>query len=212
MSESKPMATFGNNPDEILGVVLAGGKSLRLGRDKAAEIFSGQNLLGRTVGLLSRLVPEVVVSGRDPSVLGIDAPWLPDAVSGKGPAGGILTVLEAYGRPILAVSCDLPFLDEQTLRRLLHARKQRHPDVLLTAYRRTDSGFMESLVAVYEPGGAPLLRQAIAAGVNRLFSIFTENLRLPLDYDPDDAITAKPFFNVNYPRDLVRAREMEWVS
>ncbi|MFZ5813015.1 MAG: molybdenum cofactor guanylyltransferase [Thermodesulfobacteriota bacterium] len=212
MNESKPMATFGNNPDAILGVVLAGGKSVRLGRDKAAEIFSGQNLLGRTVGLLSRVVPEVVVSGRDPSVLGIDVPWLPDAVSGKGPAGGILTVLEAYGRPILAVSCDLPFLCEHTLKRLLNAREKRRPNDLLTAYRRTDSGYIESLVAVYEPAGAPLLRQAIEAGVNRLFSVFTENLRHHLDYDPDDALAAKPFFNINFPRDLVRAREMEWVS
>jgi molybdopterin-guanine dinucleotide biosynthesis protein A len=211
MNKTQRMAAFSNNSGRVLGVVLAGGKSVRLGRDKAAEIFSGQNLLGRTVGLLSQVASEVVVSGRDPAALGVDVPWFPDAVSGKGPAGGILTALESYGRPILAVSCDLPFLDEQTLRRLLHARKQRHPDVLLTTYRRTDSGFIESLVAVYEPGGAPLLRRAIAAGVNRLFSVFTENLRLHLDYDPSDAITAKPFFNVNYPRDLVRARELEWV-
>ncbi|WP_246287977.1 molybdenum cofactor guanylyltransferase [Desulfolutivibrio sulfoxidireducens] len=205
-------ASPGPDSREVLGVVLAGGKSVRLGRDKVAEVFLGQNMLARTVNLLFRVVGQVVVSGRDPSPFGISVPWLPDAVTGKGPAGGVLTVLEAFGRPILAVSCDLPFLREKTLADLLAARDRRPAKALMTAYRRIDTGYMESLVAVYEPAGAPLLRRAIETGSNRLFSVFTEDLRHHLDYDPDDSVAARPFFNVNSPRDLALAREMERIS
>jgi molybdopterin-guanine dinucleotide biosynthesis protein A len=193
-------------------VVLAGGKSVRLGRDKAAEVFSGQNMLARTVGLLARVVSKVVVSGRDPCPLGIFLPWLADEVAGKGPAGGVLTVLAAFGRPVLAVSCDLPFLREDTLVDLLAARNRRPPGTLMTTYRRADTGYLESLVAVYEPAGATLLRRAMENGINRLSAVFTEDLRHHLDYDPDDPHAARPFFNVNLPRDLLRAREMERVS
>jgi hypothetical protein len=61
-----------------------GGKSVRLGRDKAAEIFSGQNLLGRRSACFPRWRRRWW-SGRDPAALGVDVPWFPDAVSGKGP-------------------------------------------------------------------------------------------------------------------------------
>jgi len=197
---------------DVLGVVLVGGKSTRLGRDKAVEVVGGKSLLAATVALVSDVVGEVVVSGRDPAPLGVNAPWLPDAVAGKGPAGGILTALETFRRPVLAVSCDLPFLRRETLTNLLEARNRRPDAALLTTYRRTDTGYVESLVAVYEPAGAPHLRQAIEKGVNRLSAVFHEGLRHHLDYDPGDALAARPFFNVNYPRDLELARKMERVS
>ena len=54
------------------GIILAGGQSRRLGRDKVALRLSGQSLLARTAGLLGKLCPEVYVSGRDPAELGLD--------------------------------------------------------------------------------------------------------------------------------------------
>ncbi|MEF3696480.1 molybdenum cofactor guanylyltransferase [Desulfolutivibrio sp.] len=198
--------------DTVLGVVLAGGGSTRLGRDKAAEVIGGRSLLAATVELLVRVVGEAAVSGRDPAPFGVAVPWLPDAVTGTGPAGGILTALEAYGRPILAVSCDLPFLRQDTLTNLLEARRRRPATALMTTYRRTDTGYVESLVAVYEPAGAPILRRAVESGLYRLSAVFPETIRHHLDYDPADPLAAKPFFNINYPRDLELAREMELVS
>ena len=203
---------FSPEASEVVGLVLAGGKSTRLGRDKAGEVVGGKSLLAAAVELLSGVVGEVVVSGRDPAPLGVQAPWLPDAVARKGPAGGILTALEAYGRPVLAVSCDLPFLRRETLTALLAARKYRPDTALLTTYRRTDTGYVESLVAIYEAAGAPLLRRSIENGVYRLSAAFPEALRHHLDYDPGDPQAARPFFNINYPRDLELAREMERVS
>ncbi|KUG27716.1 molybdopterin-guanine dinucleotide biosynthesis protein moba [hydrocarbon metagenome] len=205
-SEDSPPA------DRIVGVVLAGGKSTRLGRDKVVEVVGGKSLLAATVELVAGVTGEVVVSGRDPAPLGVAVPWLPDAVSGTGPAGGILTALTALGRPVLAVSCDLPFLRRDTLTALLAARQGRPAAALMTTYRRTDTGYVESLVAVYEPAGAPILKRAVAEGLYRLSAVFPEAIRHHLDYDPADPEAAKPFFNINYPRDLDLAREMEQAS
>lgn len=195
--------------DIPLGVVLAGGKSSRMGRDKAWLTFFGQPMLCRVADVLARVTGEILISGRDPSVFGLDAPWLPDATPNVGPAGGVLTVLAARARPCLVLSCDLPFLDEATLVRLVTAWRHRPDQALMTTYRIVESGYIESLVAVYEPGGVALLRQNLARGERRLSAIFPEQRRFHLDYSRGDAPAARAFFNVNSPPDLERARGME---
>lgn len=195
--------------DDVVGVVLAGGKSSRLGRDKAGLRFSGETLLAVTAALLRRVTGEVLVIGRDPRPLGVDAPWRLDDLPGQGPAGGILTALRATGKPCLALSCDLPFMDEETLRGLLDARANMPGDALMTTYRQVETGFVESLTAIYEPEAAPVLAEALARGERKLTAIFPERVRRHLPYRTDDSVRARAFFNVNFPLDLVRAREME---
>jgi molybdopterin-guanine dinucleotide biosynthesis protein A len=192
-----------------LGVLLAGGKSTRLGRDKAWLTFFGQPLLCRVADVLARVTGEVLVSGRDPAPFGLDLPWLPDETPGQGPAGGVLTVLDAFRRPCLVVSCDMPFLDEATLERLMAVWRTRRPDVLMTSYRIVESGYLESLVAVYEPEAIPFMRQCLDRQERRLSAMFPEDRRVHLDYSRADAPVARAFFNINAPPDLKRARGME---
>lgn len=195
--------------DLPLGVILAGGKSRRLGRDKAWLTFFGQPLLCRVAAVLSQITGAVVVSGRDPSAFSLDAPWIPDAIRDQGPAGGILTVLTAVGRSCLVVSCDLPFLDEDTLFRLVEAWRGRGPDVLMTSYRMAETGYLESLVAIYEPEAIPRMRACLAREERRLSAMFPEHCRLHLDYHQTDPNEARAFFNVNAPPDLTLAKKME---
>lgn len=196
-------------PETPLGVILAGGKSSRMGRDKAWLSFFGQPMLARVASVVQNITGELYVSGRDPAAFGIRAPWLPDALPGQGPAGGVLTVLEATGRPCLVVSCDLPFLDEATLARLVAAWRDRPAGARMTTYRIAETGYVESLVAIYDSEGAPLLRESLARGQRRLSAIFPESLRCHIDYDKADRNTARAFFNVNAPPDLLLARDME---
>jgi len=192
-----------------LGVVLAGGKSSRMGRDKAWLTFFGQPLLCRVADVLARVTGEVFVSGRDPAPFGIKAPWLPDETPELGPAGGVLTVLAAVGRSCLVVSCDLPFLDEAALARLVAAWRQRPAGAVMTTFRIVETGFVESLVAVYDPPGIEILRRSLARGQRRLSAIFPEDLRWHVDYSKTDQSAARAFFNVNSPPDLTLARGME---
>jgi len=195
--------------DTPLGVVLAGGKSTRLGRDKAWLRFGDRPLLCQVAELLARVTGDILISGRDPSEFGLEAPWLPDVIDNMGPAGGVLTVLAATGRPCLILSCDLPFLDAATLDRLVAVWRRRPDWALMTTYRIRETGYIESLVAVYEPGGAALVRHSLAQGERRLSAIFPEQQRLHLDYSREDTALARAFFNINSPPDLERARGLE---
>lgn len=182
-------------------VVLAGGRSSRMGRDKAAITLGGAPMLLRMVALARRFCPVVAVSGRDPSALVPDVPWFPDQTPGLGPIGGILTALERFGAPCLVLSCDLPLLDEATLARLLAAWRDRAPGSVMTTFLQQETGFIEALVSVYEPEAAPLLREALAEGCRKLSRAISPKRRHCVEYSVKDA---RPFYNVNTPEELAR--------
>lgn len=187
-------------------VILAGGKSRRLGRDKAALDMGGQTLLARTVALALKFCPNVCVLGRDPAPCGVQVPWWPDDTQGLGPIGGIMTALERLARPCLVLSCDLPFLDDQTLKRLLAAWRDRPVHTLLTTFEQAETGFIEALVAVYEPGALPRLRISVAAGCHKLSRALPPELLHTVVYSEEQN---RPFFNLNTPGELRALRNAQ---
>jgi len=91
----------------MTGFILAGGKSERMGRDKALLDWHGRTLLAHMVGLLETAADEVQVVGRD---------RLPDRVPGRGPLSGIATALEMTSTDAnLILAVDLPFLTKDFL-------------------------------------------------------------------------------------------------
>lgn len=168
--------------DVPVGLVLAGGRSRRMGRDKALLPLAGDTpvtLLEHAVRRLYRLCPEVWVSCAAGCVYAgfdcvEDAP-LPEGVPdddrhGVGPLRGLVAGLaraEREGRQgLLVLPCDMPLLPEQLLRDLLEAAMSR-PDAL-AVYCRTATGWEEPLVGVYRRGALPLLRAALLAGKYRV--------------------------------------------
>ena len=100
-------------------IVLCGGRSRRMGRDKASLPFGNATLLERVVAAVASVTDEVVVVGRSSPTLSF-ARVMPDATEGLGPLGGLLTGLDAATRPlVLLVSCDMPLLVPEVLGRLL---------------------------------------------------------------------------------------------
>jgi molybdopterin-guanine dinucleotide biosynthesis protein A len=94
----------------VSGFVLAGGKSTRMGRDKALLDWHGQTLLNHMLDLLRKVADPVHVAGRDP---------LPDQLPGLGPLSGIATALDASSTAAnLIVAVDLPHLTEDFLKYL----------------------------------------------------------------------------------------------
>src|SRR3954447_23098801 len=104
----------------LTGFVLAGGKSRRMGRDKALLDWHGQPLLSHMTDLLRSVAEQVMVVGRDP---------LPDRLPGCGPLSGIATALETtatHANMVLAV--DLPHLTRDFLKYLrLRIENSTHP-------------------------------------------------------------------------------------
>jgi molybdenum cofactor guanylyltransferase len=197
----------------IKAMVLAGGKSRRLGQDKVLLHYSGATLLRRSVDLLRSLEFEVVISGRDPELAGpngatpdVDAPWLPDVIEGVGPMGGIISGLRHFFAPLLVIACDLPLLDASVLLHLQEHRRSRPEGTVMTTFVQEDTGFIESLVAVYEPEALPLLEASCEAGVYKLSRALPRESRHELPYGPEQRHC---FFNINYPHDLEQLRQLE---
>jgi molybdenum cofactor guanylyltransferase len=145
-------------PAPIHGLILAGGSSTRMHRDKAALQYQGKSQLDRAFDLAGRHVDKVFVSVRasqaaDPTRA--QRPQILDSVEGEGPIVGIRSALAAYPQVAwLVLACDLPFLSDAALSQLL---RQRDPTALATAFRSTHDGLPEPLCAIWEPAAAAAL-------------------------------------------------------
>ncbi|MGE4550015.1 MAG: NTP transferase domain-containing protein [Opitutales bacterium] len=140
------------SPTPPSALLLAGGRSRRMRRDKATLPYDGQTQLKRAAQLLDKFCSGVFLSirpGQSVSAEDLDLPIIEDAFGEIGPLGGILSAF-AYqpDHAWMVLACDLPFLGEGTLQHLL---EERDTDKLATAYRSAHDGLPEPLCAIYEP-------------------------------------------------------------
>lgn len=153
---------------QIYGLILAGGESRRMGRDKATLRYNGkQTQLERTTELLQRVCPRVFVSQRASQAFPVPegSEVIHDNVDQiSGPLRGILSAMATHPRVHwLVVACDLPFLKEQTLTKLIYAFTETSPQ--LTAYRSSHDDLPEPLCALYPSGSdRELLHLALELG------------------------------------------------
>ncbi len=151
---------------EVFGLVLAGGRSRRMGRDKALLQREGRSQLAHMVDLLSAHVARVFVSTRadqqdEPERRRFDQ--IVDRYQDMGPLAGILSAMEAHPDvDWLVAACDLPNIDDKTLENLLAQRSDAHP---FTAYVSSHDGLPEPLCAIWRAGTADIIRGFIAEGV-----------------------------------------------
>ncbi|WP_291319601.1 molybdenum cofactor guanylyltransferase [Desulfonatronospira sp.] len=183
--------------EDLNAVILAGGKSTRLGRDKTRVRIRGQTLVQRMQTLARRFCHDTWVVGQHPEE--VDAPWMLDEIPGIGPMGGIITALKRLRRPCLVLACDLPAMHEDMLARLIEHRGSSSGQQCMTTFMQKHTGYIESLVAVYEPRCLDLLLASYAQGCYRLSSAVPPESRLHIPYGIQEE---HYFFNVNYPGDL----------
>ena len=193
-------------PGAIYGLVLAGGRSTRMHRDKAALAYHGRSQLTETFARLGAVTPRAFVSVRadqTADALRSAFPQIVDraAVDGaavEGPLAGILAAQAAHPEVAwLVVACDLPFLDEAVLRELV---AQRDPRSLATAFRSAHDGLPEPLCAIWEPRSAAPLAAYAAARRNCPRKFLIESGATLLDL-PD----ARALDNVNSATDYWQA-------
>jgi molybdopterin-guanine dinucleotide biosynthesis protein A len=190
-------------------VIQAGGKSSRMGLNKALLPFQGEPLILRVYHRLASIVNEVLVTvNQKADFESLGLPLVPDLLPGKGTLGGFYTGLQAARNPLVAVvGCDMPFVSPI----LLHAELD-----LLT---RTD---VDAVIPFSENGLEPLhavyRRQTCLPAIYK--SLVAERLRL-ISWLPDVKVQEMTldevkrhdpnlfaFFNVNTPDELKRAESM----
>jgi molybdopterin-guanine dinucleotide biosynthesis protein A len=193
------------------GIVLAGGKSTRLGRDKASELLLGVSLLQRAVSALQTVVSKIVVVkavGQQLPAVESKIPLLvvEDAYPGTGPLGGIYTGLTAMTAEAgLVVACDMPLLQPD----LLHGLRGFSPgsDAVVPV---SDDAQPEPLCAVYARACVEPIRLRLEAGVFKVASFFDAVRVIYVEsstWRQWDAIGLS-FLNVNREGDLDKARSL----
>jgi molybdopterin-guanine dinucleotide biosynthesis protein A len=185
----------------LYGLVLAGGRSTRMRRDKATLSYQGRNQLDRAMELLDSCVERAFVSVR-PDQRADQAraryPQVVDAHEGLGPIAGIAAAQALVPSAAwLVLGCDLPYVRSGTVAHLI---AHRDPARSATAYRSSHDGLPEPLCAIYEPRSAAAILERINAGKScpRKFLIQSDALILE---QPDP----RALDNINTPEEYTAA-------
>ena len=191
----------------ISGIVLAGGMSRRLGRDKAIEPVAGEPLIGRVITRLSRVTDQTVVVVNDlqrASALPLpeSSKVVADVYPGGGSLGGIFAGLSAADRSWgMVVACDMPFLNLDLLSHMLTLRDGYDAVVPVL------DGRPEPTHSAYSKSCLPYMERRLQSDDLKIARFF-EEVRVRYvaqgeveETDPDHL----SFFNVNTEADLDRA-------
>jgi len=191
---------------KVASIILAGGKNLRLGRNKALETIGGKSLIECVAERLRPLTDQIlIVTSREqpdlPSVS--EAEILADLYPGKGPLGGIYTgLLASRSSHSIVVACDMPFLNAELLRYMVELS-----DDFDAVVPRLGEGMMEPLHAIYSSSCLDNMKARLERdqlGVNPFLNTarvrYVERVECQR-LDPK----LLSFFNINYQSDLERA-------
>ena len=192
-----------------MGVVLAGGKSSRMGASKAELPFMGEPLLRRVVNRLSEAVADVVVIG--PPTLQMLVPdvlvWS-DVTVPVGPLGGLYTALKMTPcERLFLVACDMPLLQPALIRTMLAVAEAHRASDAVTLL---SNGRMEPLHAVYARSSLDAVEEALASG-QRAMHLLLERLAV-VTMSPEIVVREDPrgvsALNVNTPEDWRHALQL----
>ncbi|NQV78613.1 MAG: NTP transferase domain-containing protein [Lutibacter sp.] len=145
----------------IQGLVLAGGKSTRMGTDKGTLNFYGKNQREVAIDLLEKNHLKTFLSVREEQEIGIEN-VITDKFLGLGPFGAICSAFQENPDVAwLVIATDLPFVNDEVIQLLL---KHRNPSKVATAIKGEKQQFLEPLITIWEPKSYTLLLNYLAQG------------------------------------------------
>jgi len=191
----------------VNALILAGGRSTRMGQDKASMLYHGLPQWKHLTNLFQRIdVEQTFISCREDQAATFEGhPVVTDTFTGLGPFGAILSGFRQNPDTAwIVVACDLPLLDESTLQYLLQHRKAM---ALATCFRQPEApegweapkgetGFPEPLITIWEPKSYPVLLQFLAQGISCPRKVLL-NTEVQLLHAPDP----RTLLNVNTPEE-----------
>jgi molybdopterin-guanine dinucleotide biosynthesis protein A len=193
-------------------VILAGGQSRRMGRNKALLRLAADRptLIEEVVATVAPLGPILLVTNTPDTYAFLDLPMVPDARPGAGALGGLYSGLAAASAPFnLVVACDMPFLQPALLRALVD--QPRDYDVLIPRWQEAEQAKpqLETLHAIYSRVCLPAIAAHLDAGDLRLISFFPD-VRVRYIDEPElrqSDPTLQSFRNLNTPDELAEATQ-----
>jgi len=178
----------------ITGIVLAGGKSSRMGSDKGLMIFNGKPLVKYSLELLSHFCENILISSNNPEYKSFGFEVIADEVAGAGPVAGIATCLRQSKTSLnLVLSCDMPLLDPVVFETIL---KYMEGNTFVVPV--DSSGRAEPLCAFYNKSSLGIAEKLILDGTYRMTALFDEaSVRYIRPDDYPVSYNEKWFANLN---------------
>lgn len=193
---------------DVTGVLLAGGKSRRMGEDKRHLLVGEQTLLERGLAVLRATFQDVlVVIAQDSPPLDVEAHVVRDLVPDRGSLGGLYTGLMWATTPyIFVVACDMPFLDPAVI--VEFTSRRVNADIVLAKL----GSRVHPMHALYSKSCLPVVERMIQARELKIQEMVSDR-SLHVRYVMEDDLRAldpsgRSFQNVNTPADLEVARAL----
>ena len=187
----------------INGLILAGGKSVRMGYDKASITWHGKQQQYYMYDMLQSFCKDVFISCREEQNNTINKKYktLNDTFTGLGPYGAILSAFRQQPNSAwLVTACDLPLLDNTTLQYLID---NRHCASIATTFESPYDGLPEPLITIWEPKSYPILLSFLSQGYSCGRKLLIKNdVKLLKAENPDALI------NVNTPEDMNKVKQI----
>ncbi|MEE9584863.1 MAG: molybdenum cofactor guanylyltransferase [Candidatus Brocadiales bacterium] len=192
---------------DISAVIMAGGKSLRMGEDKACLKIGSLSVVEFQLQRLRPLFKEIILSTNTPGRFkALDIPAVPDLIPDKGPLGGIYTALTKIENPdLFAIACDMPFVNPELIE-YMRERSEGY-DVIVP---ETERG-LEPLHAIYSRACIPAIKKQLDTNDNgRVISFFPDVKVRVVTKEEITGIKGgeDAFLNFNTPEDYQRALEL----
>ena len=192
-----------NKQPKLYGLVLAGGKSVRMGHDKSVIEWHGKQQRYHMADVLSAMCDDVFISCRPEQQGGIDSNYktLPDSYPASGPLVGILSAFQAHPDVAwLVTACDLPLLDEETLKYLVN---HRDLNKIATTFESPYDTLPEPLITIWESASKEVMLAFLADGYScpRKILIRNEEKVKMLKPPHPDAL-----LNANTPEDAEKVK------
>ncbi len=193
----------------MTSIILAGGKSSRLGRNKALQIIHGRTLIQRVVDRIGMLSTEIIIVTADgeamPCYSTVEIKTIADVYPEKGPLVGIYSgLICASGSRAIVVGCDTPFLSVSLLKYMTQICPTH--DVVVPRIKNK----LEPLCAVYSMNCSGPIKKLLEQDERRIDRLFS---MVKVEYIEEDVINRLDpehlsFFNINSQADLDRAKKL----
>lgn len=205
---------FNKDKLEITGVLLTGGASRRMGKNKAFLQLEGQPLLQRSLDVLQSVCREVLISSRGSEIYeGYGFKVVPDVIKDKGPLGGLYSVLpEAKYEQLFIAACDMPLLQAKAIKAV--CRELGDYDAVVPYI----SGRMHPLHGSYHRRILPLVERNLQSGKLKLMDLLNSCRSRILNFDEafpegeDKEWLESSFWNVNTPDDWERIKNADSIQ
>lgn len=191
------------NVPRLNGLVLAGGKSLRMGKDKGLINYHGLPQREYLYNLLDNFTESTFMSCRPDQVDEFENNYktLPDSISGLGPFGAIISAFREYpNHAWLIVACDIPLLNHKSIMQLIEGR---NPSKMATAFFNESTKFPDPLATIWEPKAYPELLHFLSLGYSCPRKVLI-NTRAEI-LNPHDHIA---LLNANSPEEYEKVMEI----